>query len=114
MRLWSIFVEERIHNFSLLGVYQLACGPEEFVTLHNQLVDRSIGTRDPEGDCYLVKSSDLFGLLVDGRCTARALFHDSEADVRAENLHPTSRYRIFRLLRSVKRRPLEIGDYEAA
>lgn len=114
MRLWSVFIEERIHNYSLLGLFQLTCDPAEFVTLHNQLVDRGIGTRDREGDCYLVKDIELLGLLVDGRCTARALFHGAEADVRAENLHPTSRYRVFRLLRAVKRRPLELGDYEAA
>ncbi len=112
MRLWSVFVEERIHNYSLLGLFQLNCEPKEFVTLHNDLVNRGVGTRDREGDCYLVRHSDLLRLLVEGRCNATPLFMGAETEVLAENLHPTSRYRLFRLLRAVNRKPLEPGDYE--
>lgn len=112
MRLWSVFVEERIHNFSLLGLFQLNCEPPEFVTLHNDLVNRGVGTRDREGDCYFVRHSDILGLLVEGNCNATPLFVGTEREVRAENLHPTSRYRLFRMLRAVNRRPLELGDYE--
>lgn len=113
MRLWSVFIEERIHNYSLLGLFQLNCEPSRFVALHNELVDRGIGTRDREGDLYLVKDSALLRLLVEGQCKAQRLFQGAEEeDVRAENLHPTSRYRLFRLLRAVNRRPLEAGDYD--
>ena len=111
MALWSVFLEERIHNFSLLGFFQISCDPDDFVRLHNSLVNRGIGTRDREGDCFLVTGSDLLSLLVEGRCRAVPLFTSSEAEVRAENLHPTSRYRLFRLLRAVKRRPLQQDDY---
>jgi hypothetical protein len=111
MRLLSVLLEERIHNYALLGVFQLNCDPLEFVGLSNQLVDRGTGTRDPEGDCYLVNEADLPGLLVSGRCRARGLFHGAEAVVRAEHLHPTSRYRVFRLLRAVRRRPLAVRDF---
>jgi len=114
MALWSVFLEERIHNFSLLGLYQLNCEWDSFVELHNRLVNRGIGTRDREGECFRVHSSDLLNLLVDGRCRAFSLFTGSEAAVRAENLHPTSRYRLFRLLRAVKRRPLDEDDYNSS
>lgn len=109
MALWSIFVEERIQNSSVLGCFQLACLPEDFVALHNRLVDTGVGTRDREGDFFFVDGGDLEPLLVEGSCKARAVFRDSEVRVHAENLHPTSRYRVFRLLRAVNRGPLELG-----
>lgn len=111
MALWSVFLEEGIHNYSLLGFYQLNCNPDDFLKLHNSLVDQGIGTRDREGECFLVRDEDLLYLLVDGYCRASPLFQGRVSEVRAENLHPTSRYRIFRLLRALKRGPLQVDDY---
>ena len=112
MRLLSVFIEEGIHNYSLLGLFQLNCDPTEFVKLHNNLVNRGVGTRDREGTLYLAEYFDIFSLLVEGQCSVEPLFQGTNMEVRSENLHPTSRYRLFRLLRAVNRRPLTIKDYE--
>ena len=105
--LWSLFVEEGIQNWSLLGFYQLRCDAAELVAEHNRLVDRGIGTRDLEGAFYVVPHEALTELLVKGSCTATGLFSGEDVTVAAEDFHPTSRYRIFRLLRAVNRGSLQ-------
>jgi hypothetical protein len=107
MSIWSVFIEEEIFNFSLLGLYQLKMSVTEFVSNYTRLASRGTGSRDREGDLFVVSQDMLKALLFDGECSAQALFANEAQTVREENLHPTSRYRIFRLLRAVYRRPLK-------
>jgi hypothetical protein len=107
MRLWSIFVEEEIFTFTFLGMYQLNVNMQQFVSFHNELINRDMGNRDREGDFFIVSQSTLKNLLFNGQCNVKSLLADEILTIRAENLHPTSRYRIFRLLRAVYRRPLQ-------
>ncbi|MDH5684567.1 MAG: hypothetical protein OEZ20_08905 [candidate division WOR-3 bacterium] len=107
MSLGSIFVEEEIFNFAMFGVYQLKDSIAKFISFHNNLIDEGTGSRDREGDFFVVSQDLLKDLLFKGQCTVKALFTNDEQLIRAENLHPTSRYRIFRLLRAVNRKPLQ-------
>ena len=112
MALWSVFLEEEIHNFSLLGFYQVNCDPEEFCAYHKDLVAKGVGTKDTEGKYYIARESDLIGLLVAGNCMVSPLFAATEkVEVLAQNLHPTSRYRVFRFLRALNRGPLNADGY---
>lgn len=107
MNLWSIFIEEKIFNFSMFGVYQLKDSISDFVSFHNKLIDEGTGSRDREGEFYFVEQDSLKKLLFKGDCMAKALFSSGDQLIRAEDLHPTSRYRIFRLLRAINRKPLQ-------
>jgi hypothetical protein len=107
MRLWSIFLEEQIFNFSVFGFYQLEYDTQEFVSFHNDLINRGIGTRDKEGDYFVASSKMVENLLFKNQCVVQGLFTPESQTLSAETLHPTSRYRIFRLLRAIHRKPLE-------
>jgi hypothetical protein len=98
-----------------LGVYQLNCNPNALRVLHKDLVNRTVGSKDGEGEFFVVNRNELLRLLVEGKCQASSLYYDKVPDiveVCSENLHPTSRYRLFRLLRAANRRPLELQDYD--
>lgn len=114
MRLWSVFVEEEIHNFTLLGLFQLKCDPEEFRKIHESLVNAGKGTKDNEGKFHVVRHPEFLKLLVAGECNATPFFGKDQMDVKVKSgdLHPTSRYRLFRLLRAVRRAPLDQDYYD--
>lgn len=107
MALWSVFLEAGIHNFSLLGFIQLACEPEDFVETHRRLVADGTGSRDKEGRYFTAQPEQMKRLLIAGDCTVQPLFGAKvAARISAQDLHPTSRYRIYRLLRGLDRGPL--------
>lgn len=105
-RIWSLFLEEHINNFSLLGVCQLSASPRALRTRIQQFIDDGSGVRDPEGTIHIMSRDQIERLLIHGNATATGLFSDQSVSVLAENLHWTSRYRIFRLLRALIGGPL--------
>ena len=107
LRIWSLFLEEHINNFSLLGVCQLSIVPDVFVQKYNQFVSQGSVARDLEGSLHIVEKNQLQRILIVGWGTARELFGTREPMIRAEKLHWTSRYRIFRLLRALEGRALQ-------
>ena len=92
MRLWSVFVEEGIFNFSLLGMYQLDVDTEEFVRVYTELVKSGAGSRDDEGTLFVVTQEMLKALLFSGECTARGLFHEETQTVKAEDRRVQARF----------------------
>jgi len=108
-RLLSVFVEERLFNFELLGYYQLSVSTREFVDRQSELVKAAIGMRDNEGDLFTVSEDELLKLFFNDECQAVCLFSADTAIVTAGNLHPTSRYRMFRTMRAIKRGPLTLA-----
>ena len=70
------------------------------------LTNEGSAARDLEGKLHVIAESELEQLLVRGDALAVGLFSDQEARVLAENLHWSSRYRIFRLLRALRGAPL--------
>ena len=105
-RLWSLFLEEHINNFSLLGVCQLSVKPLTLRGVIQQFINDGSAARDLEGKVYFTSRDQLEQLLIRGTATATGLFSGGETNVLAENLHWTSRYRMFRLLRALNGKPL--------
>lgn len=105
-RIWSLFLEEHISNFSLLGVCQLSVNPTKLREIIDQLTREGSAARDAEGKLYFAPRVELEKLLMHREATATGLFSGAAAKVLAENLHWTSRYRIFRLLRALNGKPL--------
>lgn len=112
MSVMSVFFEQEIYNFSLFGVYQLNIDAEDFVELYNKFVNGSSGNRDREGSLFLVPQKELFDLLSQGKCMAEGLFNHRSVTIHQDDLHPSSRYRIFRLLRAVNKRPFQESDFQ--
>jgi len=110
IRIWSIFLEEHINNFSLLGVCQLTITPDSLRKVIKKFIDDGSGSLELEGTLHFTSRNQLEQLLIRGTATATKLFPDSDSDrdksVFQENLHWTSRYRIFRLLRALNGKPL--------
>jgi hypothetical protein len=103
MTLWSVFLEEGIHNYALLGAYLLNCDAKEFLRLHREIIRRCRGTRDPEGKLYLISAEESMRLLTTGQGTARAISSREPTTLQTGVLHPTSRYRMIRVLRALRR-----------
>jgi hypothetical protein len=110
MRVWSLFVEEQIANFTLLGVCQLNIDSDALRMFLVSLVEEGSAGRDLEGRLYLLNDQELRELLVTGESMAAGLFSGESATLRTENLHWTTRYRIFRLLRALDAAPLNPHD----
>lgn len=106
VRIWSIFVEEHYNNFDLLGVCQLSLNPTKLRNVIRQLSDNGSAARDLEGKIHFTSREQLELLLIRGSASATGLFSDERTNILAENLHWTSRYRMFRLLRALSGKPL--------
>ena len=106
LRIWSPFLEEHINNFSLLGVCQLSSPPTAVRGAVRRFIDDGSAARDLEGKLHFAAADQLEQLLICGSASATGLFSDESRQLLAENLHWTSRYRMFRLLRALRGEPL--------
>jgi hypothetical protein len=105
-RIWSFFLEENVGVFQTFGVYQLKIRPQELRAIHEAAVSAGWGTTDPEGYWYIVRGADVGEFLISGSCEAHRLHGDPERRViKAEGLHATSRYRLWRLYSALNRAP---------
>lgn len=102
MRLWSVFVETAIWNFTLFGVFQLQVNAASFELYYRSLSDYHFGKRDLEGEMFVATVGELRNLFTAGRCQVRGLFDEEPTELLADDLHPTSAYRLMRLLKAVK------------
>jgi hypothetical protein len=108
MRLYSIGTEWPLYNPALFGVIQLK---NDRNSLRESLIARKFGSEhsgqeDKEGIFYTINNDQAYELLLTGRAVAKALFNNTEEVVESHSLHPTTRYRLFRLLRTLKRNKL--------
>jgi hypothetical protein len=102
MLLWSIFLEERIYNFSLLGVIQLNISIRDFKDKYIKLIGTADGNRDNEGKLYYATKKEYEKLLSNGKCNVTGVFNNSSVEIKDDELHPTSRYRLFRIYNAKK------------
>jgi len=105
MRIYSIGVEWPIYNPAVFGAVQLV---DDADALRETLKGRkrgseSYGQDDREGLFYTINKKEIENLLSSGRGTAKGVFNDLETTIEASALHPTTRYRLFRYLRTLKR-----------
>jgi len=108
LRILSLGVEWPDINPALFGVAQLNVDENE---LREFLKDQkaglfSSGDEDREGSFSTITPSDAIKLLEFGECPGKELFSQNSIVLTSDKLHPTSRYRIYRLLRSIKRSSL--------
>lgn len=108
MRLYSIGTEWPLYNPALFGIIQLK---DDKNSLRETLIARKFGSEysgqeDREGAFYTINNDQAFELLSTGRTIAKSLFNDTEEVIASDSLHPTARYRLFRLLRMLKRNKL--------
>ena len=112
MSVFSLFFEQEISNFSLFGVFQLTIDAEDFVEMYTKVINETSGNRDREGNLFLVSQKNLQDLLYNGKCETEGLFNKKRYSIHEHDLHPSSRYRIFRLLRAVNKRPFQEFDFK--
>jgi len=112
MNVLSIFFEQEICNFSLFGLFQLNIDADDFVEMYTKVMNETFGNRDREGNLFIVSQKNLQELLYSGKCEAHGLFNKKEVTIHESDLHPSSRYRVFRLLRAVNKRPFQEFDFK--
>jgi len=110
-RIWSFFLEENVGIHQLFGMYQLSVQPRDLRRIHEMAVSSGWGTTDPEGYWYVAPESEARSLLQSGRCYVERLHGDPERRlIKSEGLHPTSRYRLWRLYLALNRRPQTLAS----
>jgi hypothetical protein len=98
MRLWSINLEWDSCNWSAFGIIGLNITPDE---LRAFLIDHRPSLQDDqEGMLCSTPRDEVDNLLMAGRCKVFGLINGTERTVTVEDLHPTSRYRLWRLRRA--------------
>lgn len=109
MRLWSVILESELFNFSLVGLFQLKEDYEGFVEFYHSILNKGAGLQDKEGRMYLLKRDYLLPLLMNEPRDVYPLFDASGTPMllKPSEFHPSSRYRLFRLVRNIYRVPLE-------
>lgn len=108
MRLYSVGTEWPLYNPALFGIIQLK---DDRNSLCESLIARKFGSEysgqeDREGVFYTINNDQAYELLSSEKTIAKALFNDTEEVIESDSLHPTARYRIFRLLRTLRRNKL--------
>lgn len=101
MRLWSVFMEEGIGNYSVLGLFQTHSDTIESASEIQRILTTHLGSRDPEGELFTATTEMVQSLIRTGSCIAQSFFGDTSETIQSADLHPTSRYRIIRLLHAV-------------
>jgi hypothetical protein len=98
MRLWSMFLEGPTATYSVFCVYEFDFGMDEYADLVRGLVRRGLGQTSREGKYFSVNLADVPTLLKGDGVPARPIFGGEPVLIPPEKLHPTSQYRLVRLL----------------
>ncbi|NJM55964.1 MAG: toll/interleukin-1 receptor domain-containing protein [Verrucomicrobiae bacterium] len=102
--IWTFFLEEVVGSFHAFGVYQLNISPTDLRELHVKATAHGWGTTDDEGKFYFVEPDAVETLLIRGACDAVPLHGAGQrCVVRDDRLHPTSRYRLWKLNAALNR-----------
>ncbi len=101
MKVWSIFIESSIFNFSILGFVKFNITIDEYVNLYKNLLNK--GVVDKEGTVYYTSIEEARALLVNGECNMSGAFSKKRHLISLDDLHPTSLYRIFKLIGQIDR-----------
>lgn len=108
LRVLTIGIELPLYNPAIIGLAQLSIDVSEF---RKKMIDRKKtlalnAGHDDEGDFFVLSKNDAYKLLRDGSATVTGLFSQRIENITANSLHPTSRYRLFRVLRTTLRKSL--------
>ena len=99
-RIWSIFIEEEIGNFSLFCHLRMAVDADSYVEVYRELKKQG-DRRDREGRLYALRPEDVRKILKNEEVYVSEILVDEVEDsrmygarIRVDKLHPTSRYRL--------------------
>ena len=108
LRIFSLGVEWPEINPALFGIAQLNINENDFkkYLISQKAGIITIGDEDREGAFSVISNSNALSLLETGECQGKELFSDNPITIKANKLHPSSRYRLYRILRSIKRSSL--------
>lgn len=101
MKIWSVFIESSIFNFSMLSFVKFNITIDEYVNLYKNLLNK--GVVDKEGTVYYTSIEEARALLVNGQCNMSGAFSKKRHMISLDDLHPTSLYRIFKLIGQIDR-----------
>lgn len=102
LRILTVGIELPLYNPTIIGLAQLSTDVSE---LRKKLIERkrnialNVG-HDDEGDFFVLSKNEAYKLLRDSSATVTGLFSQRPESLTASLLHPTSRYRLFRVLRT--------------
>ena len=103
MRVWSLFLEEPEVNFVLYAIFEMKLKTREYAEYVENLVAAGFGLSSPEGHYFTASLNNIPILLSGLPIPAKPLFGTQMAHVLPTDLHPTSRYRLFRLLQVLQK-----------
>lgn len=112
LRILSVGIELPLYNPTIVGLAQLSIDASE---LRQILIERkrnvtlNVGN-DDEGDFFILSKNDASKLLREGTASVTGLFSQQVENITENLLHPTSRYRLFRILRTTLRKSLQYGS----
>jgi hypothetical protein len=98
MRIWSVFLEGPTATFQIFCVYAFDFSIDEYADLVKGMIRRGLGQTSREGLYFSVGLADIPALLRGQNIEARPIFGGEPVSVAPDKLHPTSRYRLVRLL----------------
>lgn len=98
MRIWSMFLEGPTATYSVFCVYEFDFRMDEYADLVRGLVRRGLGQTSREGKYFSVNLADVPTLLKGDAVPARPIFGGEPVLIPPEKFHPTSQYRLVRLL----------------
>lgn len=103
MRLWSVGLSEDIASWCLFGFVQLTHTSSEFQSWQASYRHDKWSKEDNEGTMAIASEDSVYELLTTGTCIVSNMVNNDPVIIAAERLHPTSRYRLLRLLSAVGR-----------
>lgn len=101
MKVWSIFVESNIFNYSFLGFTKLNISIDEYKQMYKNFL--TTGIVDNEGTMYYTQIDSIENLLKIDSCEIIGVFNNKTISITKDNLHPTSLYRIYKFLVQLNR-----------
>lgn len=109
LRILSVGIELPLYNPAIVGLAQLSIDVSELrdkLLKANHVHSINAGY-DDEGDLFVLSKQEASSLLRDGVATVTGLFSGRVEGLSVDALHPTSRYRLFRVMRTILRRTLQ-------
>jgi hypothetical protein len=98
MQTWSLIIEDPTSTLQFFSVFELGLTTAQYKTLVRDIVQSGMGQASHEGRYFAVSLRDIEPLLSGSSIKATQLFGEDQEEILPSLLHPTSRYRLLRLL----------------
>ena len=102
MRTWSLFLEVPTVTFSFFSVFTFELSIKEYEDRVKEMVHQGLGQSSREGRYFSVPVAEAAHLIKGNAILASPLFGGNAIELSPSLLHPTSLYRLTRLLESMR------------